>query len=254
MITMNKQEQPVSDIPPEMSTFELRNCAFHPNYKVEVYCAKEDLQPSVMCIKCYLDPEVSKRIRGEPLIVLRDLILKGLRVERTQGSNLFEGKTQILEQKYMELINKDHVVLFKRHIDTEMKKLDSEMDRIRQSLNELRDKFVQFFEKQLTVIENKYEVVEKKVFQFLDETNDLKKKSFGTLEVLLSELNAIDDFADYEKFISLLHKKGQFAEEGREGTPLKSTLDLIESTKVSLLNMKNTRIDTQILEGISKTL
>lgn len=249
MISILQPGQQVTDLSAEANAFELRRCPFHPNYNVEVYCAQENFEPSVMCIKCYLDPELSKRIRGEPLIAIRDLILKSLQIDSTRGTLFLQSKAEILEQKFLEMVARDHVSIFKRHADTQMRKLDTEIERLKQSLDELRAKFVEFFEKQAKTLENKQDEIERKVYNFLLEKEEIEKRSYGSLEELLEELNSLEDFKEYEKFVRLLYKKSQFDEEGREGTSLKKIFDLIENKENLLTNMKAMRIDTGILEG-----
>src|SRR5438874_1318509 len=117
MISIQQSGQQVSDLSAEANAFELRRCSFHTNYNVEVYCAQENFEPSVMCIKCYLDPEISKRIRGEPLIAIRDLILKSIQIDSNQGTLFLQSKAEILEQKYIETTARDHVGVFKRHAE-----------------------------------------------------------------------------------------------------------------------------------------
>lgn len=249
MISILQPDQQIPDNPAELNAFELRRCPFHPNYNVEVYCSKENWEPSVMCIKCYLDPEVSKRIRGEPLIAIRDLILKSIQIDSTHGALFLDSKAEILEQKYIELAARDHVGVFKRHADIQLRKLDVEIDRLKQSLDDLRGKFIQFFEKQVKILENKQDDIERKVYNFLLEKEEMEKKSFGTLEELVRELNALEEFKDYEKFVRLLYKKSQFDEEGKEGTTLKKIFDSIDDNGTLLTNMKSMKIDTGILEG-----
>lgn len=245
------QYNPAAVVDP--NSFELRRCPFHPNYHVEVFCPKEGLEPSVMCIKCYLDPEISKKFNDEPLLALKDIIVKSVDKNNgkmsTQKSQLLGDRMESLEQKFLEFNTRDYLGIFERHVESQMKKLDQELDRMRDSLNAFREKFVQFYEKQLENLKAKEEEIKQKVTHYIEEKEEADQRSFRSLDDVLRELNTLTDFNEYQRFIKILYKKSQYSSEDEEGSSLKKIIDMMTNMRTLTANMKTIKIDTTILEG-----
>ena len=235
----------------ELYSFELISCPAHPGFGVEIFCAKENFQHSLLCIKCILDPHISKETRGANMIAIRDVITKS--VEKTNlvasmQANLLVSET--IEQQYLEFDKKDYIRLLERHVENQMKKLDQNIEKVKESMQKLREQFVQFFGKQIQSIARKDEEIRKHMTSYVQEKDELNKVSFMSVGELLKELNKMKGYRDYEKFVKLLYKRSSHPKEGGEDMLQKVIHEQMDRMKTQALSMKGTMVDTRILEGI----
>lgn len=230
----------------ELHSFELINCSRHPEFRVEAFCTREDVQPSLLCIKCLLDPTISKDIRGE-FVTIKDILAKSVE-KRSFSVEIPEISNEALEKKILELSTKTPTEVFEKHVETQMKKLDREIERIKEALGDLRAQFVKFFEKQSQALRNRDDELKKKVYQFFEEKEEMEKMNFDTIAELLRRLRMIYKYDEYEKFIRILFKKYQADEKG-EGSLTKKLINLLDDIKQHSTAMKSMRIDTHVLEG-----
>ena len=240
-----------SHLSPDANAMELLPCPTHQKFRIEAFCPKEDHQPALLCIKCLLDPEISKEVRGSTLITIRDLIVKSIeKTSRSQhNSSVVTPVKETLEQKFLEFTTKDYIGIFERHVESQMKKLDREIDRIQDSLQNLRAQFVTFFSKQSETLRNQEEELRKKVVEYIEEKDEIEKLHFTSVDDLLSELRMLEGSDDYERFIRTLYRKSVDTREDVEGSLLKKIGDMMVEQRSQVSTMKNMRIDTFVLEG-----
>lgn len=234
----------------ELYSYELISCPTHPGFGVEIFCAKDNFQPALLCIKCILDPQVSKETRGGNMIAIRDVITKS--VEKTQliasmQSNLLPSEN--LEQQYLEFEKKDYIRSLERHAERQMKKLDQDIEKVKESLQKLRQQFAVFFGRQIQTLTKKDEEIKKHMAAYIQEKDELNKVSFLSVGELLKELSKLNNFRDYEKFVKLLYKRSNHPKESGEDYLQKIIFDLMDRMKSQAHSMKGTMVDTRILEG-----
>lgn len=238
----------------ELYSFDLLSCPSHPGFGVEVFCARENfLQPCLLCIKCILDPEIAREIKGVSLIAIRDIITKS--VEKTNyvaNRQANQPSHENLEQRYLEFDRKDYIRVLERHIENQMKRLDRDIEKMKESLQKLREQFVQFFGRQTQVLMKQEEEIKKKMELFVLEQDELNKVSFYTVPDLLKVLNAIKNYKEYERFVKLLFRRSNEPKEGVEDPLQKKIFEAMDRMKTQVLQVKGMKVDTSILEGNRK--
>ena len=247
---LGEDEDSVSRQRLELYSFDLISCPSHPGFGVEVFCVRESYQPALLCIKCILDPEIAKEIKGVNLIAIRDLITKS--VEKTNlvaSIQANQAPNENLEQRYLDFDRKDFLKSLERHVENQMRRLDRDIDKIKESLHKLREQFVHFFGRLSQELLKQDEEIKKKMEQFILEKDELNKVSFYSVPELLKELSAIKYYKDYEKFVRLLFKRSNEPKEGAEDPLQKRIFELMDKVKTQVLQVKGMKVDTSILEG-----
>ena len=231
-------------------TFELIQCPTHPGYGVEVFCTKESQDPSLLCVKCILDPEISKEIKGVRLIAIRDIITKSIEKSTTDETRGFgNDASETLKQKYHEFNSRSYLESFERHVDNQMDKLDKELEKMRGSIQKLREQFAEFFEKQMDYLRKQNYGLKALVADHIEDRNEMDRMSFNSIDALLHELSAIENFQDYQKFIRLLYRKNSYADANGNDMMINKILGAMDRMRIQVLTMKSMKVDTRILEG-----
>jgi len=234
----------------ELHSFDLLPCPIHPGFAVEVFCSRENYQPSLLCIKCILDPDISKDIRGIDLIAIRDLIFETVqKANHPTTSSANQLACEHFERSYLEFDRRDYLRVFERHVENQMKKLDRDMEKIRESLQKLREQFVHFFSKQTEALTRYDDEIKKKMQQYVVEKDEINKASFYVLSDLLRELREKQTYKEYEKFIRLLHKKCHGIQDSEDNLLQRKILELMDEMKTQTIIMKGMKVDTQILDS-----
>lgn len=244
------RDEPTFQTAQDLDAFELITCPIHPNYRVEAFCPKDTLKSGLLCIKCILHPDISKEIRSDSLIAIKDLISKSaeLATNASYQSDL-DAAQESFDKKFLDYSTKDYVASYDRHVETQMSKLDQELDRIREALNGLREQFVQFFQNQAETLRKADEEFKQKALEYFEEKEKLEKMTFGSVYDILRELTLIPQFVEYEKFIRVLYDKLMIARGDKEASLTKKMMNMMEDVKTQASGMRTLKVDTKILEG-----
>lgn len=225
--------------------FEPFNCPTHPGYKLEVMCTKENFTPSLLCVKCIIDPEIHKQ--NESFVPIHEAISRGISTRISQ-SQLQQAKDK-LEKRLIEFTSIDYLGVYERHTETQMKKLEREIGRIKESLDSLHAHFKQLFDKEQKYLNDKQEEIKARIQEFIDEQEQIDTLDNFTAEEILQAIEKMTNVKEYEKLVKVLYHRGSLSERGSEGIMVSEIFAVMDDLKNKVNTMKNYRIDTSKLEG-----
>ena len=232
--------------------FEPFYCPTHPSCKIEALCTKEGFQPSLMCVKCLIDPKIQKQVRAEQVVPIHDIINKA--ASPSVASIRTDAMKEKLEKRFSEFTSKDHVEAFDEHIKTQMRKLDREFESIKESLEELRFQFQQIFEKQSHDLRKREEELVLMFKDFMKEQELIDSLTGATLVDIVSTIQRMDDIKDYERFLKALHLRNTFTNPMVESLHLQELFSCVTNFKSRINAMRRCRIDTSKLEDIRRRI
>ena len=222
-------------------------CPLHTGYKVAVLFPKEGFTRPLLCVKCLIDPEIERQLKGENLIALNDLI------HRSSTSNHSNVNVQLakekLEKKYSEFKSRDYLGVYDRHVEMQMRKLDREIEKFKEVLEELRFQISQVYEGHSKNLRAQEEHLTRKITEYIDEQDEIENLGKSTQEDINEAIRRMDDIKEYEMLMKALYRRSSFSQSGFENLALKSIVSFIDDLKDRVNSMKNFRIDTTKMEG-----
>lgn len=229
----------------ENQPYERFYCSRHPGNKIQVLCTKENFRPSLMCVKCIIDPEVLRVVRSENMLPIHDVI------NRAISENHIDTQTQsvkeTLEQKFTDFASRDYAGVYDKHVEVQLKKLDREIEKVKESLDELRYQFQRIFEKQSSDLRSKEEDLKRRCKEYIEEQEHIENLRFATSTDIIEAILQMNDVEEYERFLkALFHRSAQGM---NENLFINEFFDTTNSFRERVNAMKNCKIDTSLLEG-----
>lgn len=227
------------------NAFENFTCPTHPGYKLEALCTKENFSPSLLCVKCLIDPEVHKQ--SDSFVPIDEVINKGTAAPTSE--QLMMSAREKLERKFVEFSAVDYLAIFERHSDTQLMKLNKEIVKIKESLDDLMLQFKQLFEKESNYLKEKHEEIKVKTQQFIDEQESMEGLQDLTREEILDALTKLNSIKDYERILKVLHHRASMTGGATENVLVNEIFEIMDDIKSKVNTVKNQKIDTSRLEG-----
>lgn len=222
-------------------------CPLHVGYKVEVLCPKENFHRPLLCIKCLIDPEIEKQLKGENLIALNDLIRRG--ITNNESNTHAQYAKEAMEKKYFDFTSRDYIGIYDRYVESQMKRLDREIERFKESLEELRFQINQVYEKQSKLLKAQDEELRKKVMDYIEEQVEIENLGKSTPEDIMEAIRRMDNIKEYERFMKALYYRSVSGEGAFESVVVNGISEMMKELKNKVNSMKGCKIDTSKIEG-----
>ena len=222
------------------------SCPMHPGFKLQGLCP-EETYPSLLCIKCMIDPEIEKRVKFETVVAIQDVI------NRVTVINEMEAQVQIdrdtLKNTILEFGSKDYLRSFERHVDSQMKKLHREIQRTKDSLDEMEVQFKRLFEKQQKHLQMREDELKQRINEYVADQDELKQFLNLTPQQIMEAIRKISTIKEYERFLRVLYQRGSPDQRAIQTSMIKGITEVMEDLSDKVTKMKNFKIQTSLLEG-----
>lgn len=228
------------------------SCRIHPGFKLQVLCPKEDFQPPLLCTKCLLDPEIERRLKGQPLIAIQEVINKGASVMPRESVS--QQSRDALRAKIIDYSNKDYVGTFERHTDTQLKKLQREIEKVKESLDELQIQFKNLFEKQQKHLKDKEEELKSRIEAYFDEQEQMESLFYSSPEEIMEVIRKTSNVKEFEAIVKMLYHRGSQNHKAIASGMMNKIYEIMDDVEEKVNKMRNCKIHTSLLEKIRQQI
>ena len=224
-------------------------CPTHREYPLQILCTKENFTPSLLCIKCLIDPAIQRHVSGDDLIYIRDAVSKGL------SDDVSESQIQVakekLENKFTEFTSVDYLGKYEQHSHTQLKKIEREFLGIKERLDYIYSQFKHLFDKQFKLLEEKQEGLTFKIKEFIDEQEEVDNLRNSSPKQVTQYLRGIGEPKHYGRLVKALHQRGKLNEGMTDGTMLEKIFDIIDGLKCDVSILTDFCIETTPFKGMN---
>ena len=228
--------------------FDHLSCPLHPGFKIQALCPKENFYPSLLCVKCMIDPDIEKRMKPESFIAIQDIILKATANTELDAQSLADREA--FKNKIVDFSSKGYLDSFERHADSQIKKLQFEIEKVKEGLDVMESQFKKLFDKQFKYLKSKEHDFKKKINEYVIDQEQLQQFLNLTQEEIIETIKKTTTVKEYEKFIKILYYRGRPDQRAIETSMINEILEAMDDLKDKSNKMKSYKIETSFLEGI----
>lgn len=224
--------------------FDHLSCPLHPGFKIQALCPKENFHPSLLCIKCMIDPNI---IKLESFVPIQDIINKATTITQLDAET--QASREAFKNKILDFSSKDYLDSFERHAEAQIKKLRIEIERVKDSLDGMESQFKKLFEKQYKFLKSREHDLKKRINEYVVDQEQLQRFLNLTSEEIIETIKKTTSVKEYEKFIKILYHRGSPDQRATESAMINGIMEVMDDLKDKTHKMKSYKIETSILEG-----